>query len=97
MLGYLDDDAKTARTRSVAAGSTPATLGTTTEHGLLHVVDRKKDMIKTGGENVASREVEEVLYRHDAIEEAAVFGLRASGMGGGGGRRGGSTQCRTPT
>jgi fatty-acyl-CoA synthase len=32
-------------------------------------------MIKTGGENVASREVEEVLYSHPAIEEAAVIGL----------------------
>ncbi len=45
------------------------------EHGLLHVVDRKKDMIKTGGENVASREVEEVLYRHSGVQEAAVFAL----------------------
>ena len=32
-------------------------------------------MIKTGGENVASREVEEVLYRHNGVQEAAVFGL----------------------
>lgn len=41
----------------------------------MRVVDRKKDMIKSGGENVASREVEEVLYAHPAIAEAAVFGL----------------------
>ena len=39
------------------------------------MVDRKKDVIKTGGENVASREVEEVLYRHSGVQEAAVFGL----------------------
>jgi len=32
-------------------------------------------MIKTGGENVASREVEEVFYRHPAVEEVAVFGV----------------------
>lgn len=38
-------------------------------------MDRKKDMIKTGGENVASREVEEVLYRHEGVQEVAVFGL----------------------
>ena len=38
-------------------------------------MDRKKDMIKTGGENVASREVEEVLYQHPAVEEVAVIGL----------------------
>jgi fatty-acyl-CoA synthase len=39
------------------------------------VVDRKKDMIKSGGENVASREVEEALYRLDGISEVAVIGL----------------------
>jgi len=43
--------------------------------GYLTIVDRKKDMIKTGGENVASREVEEVLYRLDGIAEVAVIGL----------------------
>ena len=53
-------------------------LGYYDEFGLLHVVDRKKDMIKTGGENVASREVEEVLYRHPAVQEVAVFGDPAS-------------------
>ncbi|GAC1597302.1 MAG: long-chain fatty acid--CoA ligase [Acidimicrobiales bacterium] len=41
--------------------------------GFLFIVDRKKDMIKTGGENVASREVEEVLYQHPAVSEVAVF------------------------
>ena len=50
-------------------------LGYYDEFGLLHVVDRKKDMIKTGGENVASREVEEVLYRHPGVQEVAVFGV----------------------
>lgn len=39
------------------------------------VVDRKKDMVKTGGENVSSREVEEVIYRHPAVSEVAVIGL----------------------
>ena len=74
MLGYLDDPDKTAeafRSGWFHSGD----LGYHDEHGLLHVVDRKKDMIKTGGENVASREVEEVLYRHGGIEEVAVFGL----------------------
>ncbi len=74
MLGYLDDAEKTAQ--AFAGGwFHSGDLGYYDEHGLLHVVDRKKDMIKTGGENVASREVEEVLYRHNGIEEAAVFGL----------------------
>ena len=50
-------------------------LGVMDEDGRLTIVDRKKDMIKTGGENVASREVEEALYRHPDIAEAAVFGV----------------------
>ncbi len=42
--------------------------------GYLYIVDRKKDMILTGGENVYPREVEEALYRHPAVVEAAVIG-----------------------
>ncbi|MFI4976837.1 MAG: long-chain fatty acid--CoA ligase, partial [Caulobacterales bacterium] len=42
--------------------------------GYLYIVDRKKDMILTGGENVYPREVEEVLYEHPAVLEAAVIG-----------------------
>jgi fatty-acyl-CoA synthase len=43
--------------------------------GYLTVVDRKKDMIKSGGENVASKEVEECLFQHPAVAEVAVFGV----------------------
>jgi len=43
--------------------------------GDLGRVDRKKDMIKTGGENVASREVEEAIFRHPEVAEVAVFGV----------------------
>nr|WP_197518384.1 acyl-CoA synthetase [Mycobacterium sp. E3198] len=74
MLGYLGDPDRTAdafRGGWFHSGD----LGFYDEHGLLHVVDRKKDMVKTGGENVSSREVEEVLYRHGGIHEVAVFGL----------------------
>jgi fatty-acyl-CoA synthase len=74
MLGYLDDPPKTAEAFR-GGWFHSGDLGYYDEHGLLHVVDRKKDMIKTGGENVASREVEEVLYRHGSVQEAAVFGL----------------------
>jgi fatty-acyl-CoA synthase len=74
MLGYLDDPAKTAEAFR-GGWFHSGDLGYYDEHGLLHVVDRKKDMIKTGGENVASREVEEVLYRHGGVQEVAVFGL----------------------
>jgi len=50
-------------------------LGRFDAEGYLYVVDRKKDMIKTGGENVASREVEEAIFRHADVAEVAVFGV----------------------
>ncbi|KRT77960.1 MAG: AMP-dependent synthetase and ligase [Armatimonadetes bacterium CSP1-3] len=43
--------------------------------GFLYIVDRKKDMLISGGENVYPAEVEEVLYRHPAVAEAAVIGV----------------------
>jgi len=43
--------------------------------GFLYIMDRKKDMIISGGENVYPREVEEVLYRHPAVLETAVIGI----------------------
>jgi fatty-acyl-CoA synthase len=42
-----------------------------TRDGYLTIVDRKKDMIKTGGENVASREVEEAFYQMPGVAEVA--------------------------
>lgn len=50
-------------------------LGVMDDEGYLTIVDRKKDIIITGGENVASREVEDVLYEHPAVSEVAVFGV----------------------
>jgi len=48
-------------------------LATVDEEGYIYLVDRKKDMIVTGGENVYSTEVEAVLYAHPAVKEAAVI------------------------
>ena len=73
-LGYFNDEDKTAgafRGGWFHSGD----LGTMTEDGYLSVVDRKKDMIKTGGENVASREVEEAIYELNGVAEVAVFGI----------------------
>jgi acyl-CoA synthetase (AMP-forming)/AMP-acid ligase II len=50
-------------------------LATIDREGYVNIVDRKKDMIITGGENVFSTEVENVLYEHQAVLEAAVFGI----------------------
>ncbi len=45
------------------------------EEGFLYIVDRKKDMIRSGGENIYSVEVERVIDRHPAVAEAAVIGV----------------------
>ncbi len=50
-------------------------IGYVDREGFLYVLDRKKEMIKSGGLNVYPKEVEEVLYRHPAVLEAAVIGL----------------------
>jgi fatty-acyl-CoA synthase len=74
LTGYFRDEAHTA---AAFAGGWfhSGDLATIDDEGYITVVDRRKDMIKTGGENVASREVEEVLYRLPQVEETAVIGL----------------------
>ena len=49
-------------------------MGRFDEEGYLYIVDRKKDMIISGGENIFPNDIEEVLYRHPAVEMAAVVG-----------------------
>ena len=74
MVGYFHDDERTA---AAFEGDWfhSGDLATVDDEGYITVVDRKKDMIKTGGENVASREVEEALYRLPAVSEVAVIGV----------------------
>jgi len=50
-------------------------MATMDEDGFFYIVDRKKDMIITGGFNIYPREIEEVLYSHEKISEAAVVGI----------------------
>jgi len=50
-------------------------MGYFDDEGFLFIVDRKKDMIVSGGENIYSREVEEALLQHPAVNEAAVIGV----------------------
>ena len=49
-------------------------MGRFDEEGYLYIVDRKKDMIISGGENIVPNDIEEILYRHPAVEMAAVVG-----------------------
>jgi long-chain acyl-CoA synthetase len=51
------------------------------EDGYFYIVDRKKDLIIRGGYNIYPREIEEVLYEHPAVAEAAVLGLPHSSLG----------------
>ncbi|MDB5874442.1 MAG: acyl-CoA synthetase [Ramlibacter sp.] len=74
LTGYFNDQ---ERTRAAFEGGWfhSGDLATIDDEGYITVVDRKKDMIKTGGENVASREVEEVIYGIAGVSEVAVIGL----------------------
>ncbi|MBS1894915.1 MAG: acyl-CoA synthetase [Actinobacteria bacterium] len=74
MVGYYADPERTAEAFR-GGWFHSGDLGVMDEDGYLTVVDRKKDMIKTGGENVASREVEETIHTMPEVAEVAVFGL----------------------
>jgi long-chain acyl-CoA synthetase len=74
MLGYYKDPEATAAVRKFGWHHT-GDLALIDEHGEVLFVDRKKDMIKSGGENVASVRIEETLLAHPAVQNAAVVGL----------------------
>ena len=50
-------------------------MGRYDEKGYIYIVDRKRDMICSGGENIYPREIEEILYQHPSVLEAAVIGI----------------------
>ena len=74
LTGYFRDEERSSAAFS-GGWFHSGDLATIDSEGYITVVDRKKDVIKSGGENVASREVEEVLYGMPEISEAAVIGL----------------------
>jgi fatty-acyl-CoA synthase len=74
MRGYFHDDARSAAAFE-GGWFHSGDLATIDDEGCITIVDRKKDMIKSGGENVASREVEEVIYRLPQVSEVAVVGV----------------------
>ncbi len=74
MSGYWnlpDESERALRTGWYHTGD----LGYRNENGYLFLIDRLKDMVVTGGENVYTIEVEDALYRHPKVLEAAVFGI----------------------
>lgn len=74
MQGYWNKPEQTAAVLKNGAYWT-GDLGYLDDEGYLFLVDRSKDMIVTGGENVYCTEVEEVLFQHPAVLEAAAFGV----------------------
>ncbi len=74
MKGYLRNPEETARTIQNGWLYT-GDLGRFDEEGFLYIVDRKKDMIIRGGENIYPIEVEEVLYQIPQLLESAVVGV----------------------
>lgn len=74
MSGYWNNEEETAE---VLKGDWLLTgdLGYVDEDGYFYIVDRKSDMIIAGGYNIYPREIEEVLYEHEAIQEVTVAGV----------------------
>jgi long-chain acyl-CoA synthetase len=80
MKGYWNKPEETAHTLRGGWLHT-GDIANMDEEGYFSIVDRKKDMIKTLGENVYPREVEEVLFTHPKVKDAVVFGIPQEFMG----------------
>jgi long-chain acyl-CoA synthetase len=80
MRGYWNNPEETARAFRDGLFRT-GDLGYQDADGYFYILDRLKDMIVSGGENVYSGEVEAVIYEHPAVREAAVFGIPDSQWG----------------
>jgi fatty-acyl-CoA synthase len=74
MMGYYKDEEKTAQAFRGGWHHT-GDMVRMDEEGFIFFTDRAKDIIKTGGENVSSQEVEVVLFRHPKVADVAVIGL----------------------
>ncbi len=75
MKGYWRKPEATADVLSADGWFRTGDMGRTDEDGFFYVVDRVKDLVIRGGFNIYPREVEEVLYEHPAVAEAAVIGI----------------------
>ena len=71
---YYRNPEATARARSDRGFFTLGDMGRFDEEGYLYIVDRKKDMIISGGENIFPNDIEDVLYQHPAVQMVAVVG-----------------------
>ena len=81
MKGYWNNPDATAATITEDGWLKTGDMARQDEDGYFYIVDRKKDLLIRGGYNVYPREVEEVLYEHPAVAEAAVVGVTHSSLG----------------
>jgi len=81
MKGYWQRPEATAEAVTAEGWFRTGDLARRDDEGYFFIVDRKKDMIIRGGYNVYPREVEEVLYQHPAVREAAVLGIPHQELG----------------
>jgi long-chain acyl-CoA synthetase len=81
MKGYWDRPEATAEAITADGWFHSGDMAKVDEDGYFFIVDRKKDLIIRGGYNVYPREVEEVLYEHPAVAEAAVIGVPDDDLG----------------
>ncbi|WP_351011485.1 AMP-binding protein [Shewanella sp. S1-58-MNA-CIBAN-0166] len=81
MQGYWNDAVKTAATIDSAGWLHSGDIGQMDELGYVQIVGRIKDMIIRGGENIYPREIEEKLYSHKDVQDAAVFGVQSDKYG----------------
>lgn len=79
-LGYLDRPEESFRAFEEGWFFT-GDIGKLDEDGFLHILERQKDMVKTGGENVYTQEVETVLLKHPWVSEVAVIGVKDARFG----------------
>jgi long-chain acyl-CoA synthetase len=81
MKGYWNRPEATAEAISDDGWFATGDMATIDEDGYFFIVDRKKDLIIRGGYNVYPREIEEVIYEHPAVREAAVVGVPHEELG----------------
>jgi long-chain acyl-CoA synthetase len=79
--GYWRDEAATRAAFTADLYLKTGDIGYVDEDNYLFIVDRKKDIIIRGGENISSAEVEAAIYAHPAVSEASVFGLADDRLG----------------
>ena len=79
--GYWNDDASTAAAFTADNYLKTGDIGYLDEDDYLFIVDRKKDIIIRGGENISCQEVEAAIYSHPAVSECSVFGVPSERLG----------------